>query len=229
MCAALLASGCGERRRQDRGRTEGDFTVQVLRAQLSRQAVDRAADRAGTEHAKRGARRCPTSRSRWTRSTTPKTIPNWRRPSARCGSSNGGPGRSPSRPCETEEVSLAGRRPDRVRQHLGARAARARAGRDVPLEVIARQAGPARRPLHGRRRPRRQGQGPPAARAAPGDGPVRGLHHARRRRQRHVNPNTGRVQPGEYPKVAGSSPSPDARAAAFGRLSKDRASDFARR
>ena len=68
-----------------------------------------------------------------------------------------GPGKIPQASRGEPGSQPARRRPDRLRQHLGARPARGRTYANIPLAGRARQAGTPHGPLHGRRRPRRQG------------------------------------------------------------------------
>ena len=91
----------------------------------------------------------------------------------------------------------ARRRRDGLRQHLGARPARGRAHRDLPLEGDAGDGRRAHGALHRRRRPRRQGQGPTRL-----GGPVRGSFTADiapAPPSKHIDPSTGRIVAGTYP------------------------------
>ena len=195
---AARSAGCGGGP-AGRPRTEGHLQRPGRQGVLPRPPVDRATRPAWSCRCATPARkRCRTSRSRSTPSPTPRTIPNWPRTSARSGSIENGPGAIPQRPVAERGGQPARRRPDGLRQHLGARPARARAHRHVHL---ARRAGEGRqlhRPLHGRRRARRQ-----SARAAGRRRPRGRALHGRDRPATAGHPRRPRNRPGRAGRLPG--------------------------
>ena len=193
--------GCGGGAARTPHEPQGTFTRAGRPGELPRPSVDRAADaRSSCAVRNTGTQTVPnvavTIDSLRLRRQLPRT---GRRQAPDLGRSNRAPGAIAKPPVAEPGGQPARRRPDGLRQHLGARPARARAHADVHL---ARRPGEGRactRPLHGRRRPRRQGhaRSSPPARPATGHFVVahrrRAPGHARRTR------TPARSIPGAYP------------------------------
>jgi len=153
-CVALLAAGCGGAR-QDAHEPRGDFTVRVVKASFL--PISPSPDRPASncECKTPAPRPCRTSRSRSTPSTTPKTTRTGHQQAPDLGHRRGSRA-DPQAPRPNPGGQPTGRWPDGLRQHLGARPARARTHANVPLEGHSGEARSAHRPFHGRGGPRRQ-------------------------------------------------------------------------
>jgi len=204
MCATLVVSGCGSGPEQTKGEPKANFTIQVLRASFpAKQSIART-----------------TALVLTLRNASAKTVPNIavtldslqytenypelsvsKRP---VWVVERGPGAVAKPPVQTQEVASPG----------GGETAYVNTWALGPLrpggvETFRWIVTPVKSGLHVVHYRVAAGLGGNAKAVLPSGAPVAGRfvsYITPAPPPRHVNPNTGRVQPGEYPKVPGSAP-----------------------
>ena len=199
-CSSAAAAGPP----QDAHEPKGSFAVHVTKALASpRSSRSRVRPAWSCRCATPARRRCRTSPSRSTPSTTRATIPNWPPNKRPIWVVEHRPRRAPAPPGRERDESAPRRWPDGLREHLGARRARARAHRQFVWQVMPVKAG--RYTVHYRSPP-----GSPAERArwpitdrSPTADPRSGTSPPRSPRDRRATrrPRNGRSCPAPTPRT----------------------------